>query len=659
MEFGQLVEYIDRQKILCAVVTEVNPPRLRLLNENDREVNLSENRLVHRSGSRLDLSLGRTRTVDLLKESSRRRDALVAQIDIRELWEVLNTEQEWIDLATMTAFCFPNNPTDDHESAVLRAFFRNRKYFKFNADSFFPHTPEQVQAIILREQEQARRNQMIQEAGEWLQTVLEGKIVSAPPDAQKYIDILRSCFLFEKESPHWELGRAVMSRAGITDNETVFDFLTRVGVWSETENTDLYRFKIPVEFSEPVLEAAQNLLRRSKPPADDRRDLTGMDLMTIDGQATLDFDDALSIEKTGDNYLLGVHIADVGHFIQKNDPIDQEARTRGSSIYMPDCRIPMVPSVLAEDQMSLKAGKVRPAISLMVRLTPQAEVLDYEIFPSLIRIRRQLTYYEVNLTSDIDPKIIALHRLAESFRKSRIQKDAVHISLPEINIWIDEDGELVLSRVNRESPGRMLVSEMMILANWLMARFLSDRQMPAIFRSQPAPRDRLFKGISDDLFQNWMQRKLLNRFLLSRNAEPHSGLGLDAYTTATSPIRKYSDLITQRQIRAALGLESPYTDEEVDRIIQMLEEPVNAVGRIQYSRHRFWLLKRLESRKGEKEPALVLARRRNGYSVLLTDYMIECDLAVPANISLRPEDLIRVVVQHVDARKDKISVYLN
>jgi exoribonuclease-2 len=516
-----------------------------------------------------------------------------------------------------------------------------------------------VQAIILREQEQARRNQMIQEAGEWLQTVLEGKIVSAPPDAQKYIDILRSCFLFEKESPHWELGRAVMSRAGITDNETVFDFLTRVGVWSETENTDLYRFKIPVEFSEPVLEAAQNLLRRSKPPADDRRDLTGMDLMTIDGQATLDFDDALSIEKTGDNYLLGVHIADVGHFIQKNDPIDQEARTRGSSIYMPDCRIPMVPSVLAEDQMSLKAGKVRPAISLMVRLTPQAEVLDYEIFPSLIRIRRQLTYYEVNLTSDIDPKIIALHRLAESFRKSRIQKDAVHISLPEINIWIDEDGELVLSRVNRESPGRMLVSEMMILANWLMARFLSDRQMPAIFRSQPAPRDRLFKGISDDLFQNWMQRKLLNRFLLSRNAEPHSGLGLDAYTTATSPIRKYSDLITQRQIRAALGLESPYTDEEVDRIIQMLEEPVNAVGRIQYSRHRFWLLKRLESRKGEKEPALVLARRRNGYSVLLTDYMIECDLAVPANISLRPEDLIRVVVQHVDARKDKISVYLN
>ena len=93
MEFGQLVEYIDRQKILCAAVTEVNPPRLRLLNENDREVNLSENRLVHRSGSRLDLSLGRTRTVDLLKESSRRRDALVAQIDIRELWEVLNTNR--------------------------------------------------------------------------------------------------------------------------------------------------------------------------------------------------------------------------------------------------------------------------------------------------------------------------------------------------------------------------------------------------------------------------------------------------------------------------------------------------------------------------------------------------------------------------------------
>ncbi len=118
-------------------------------------------------------------------------------------------------------------------------------------------------------------------------------------------------------------------------------------------------------------------------------------------------------------------------------------------------------------------------------------------------------------------------------------------------LWIDASGDICLNRIDRESPARMMVSELMILANTVMARFLIDNNLPAIFRSQVAPQKQLYKGMEGTLFQNYMQRRYLNRFILGPSPEKHAGLGVDAYVTATSPIRKYSDLVTQRQIRAA------------------------------------------------------------------------------------------------------------
>jgi exoribonuclease-2 len=155
-----------------------------------------------------------------------------------------------------------------------------------------------------------------------------------------------------------------------------------------------------------------------------------------------------------------------------------------------------------------------------------------------------------------------------------------------------------------------------------------------------------------------MQRRFLSRFVLSHRADKHSGLGLDAYVTATSPIRKYFDLITQRQIRALLRLEKPYTSEEIDRLIQILELPMSNVSRIQFGRHRYWLLKYLEQHIGEKEEAIVLKKMRNNYQILLSNYMIECELPISGGFVLKPEDLIQVTIQNVRAREDQVLVYI-
>lgn len=660
MESGEIVEYIDDQKIISAVVMEGGNQRLRLLTEQNREVKVAAHRLSHRSLKRLDLTLGRERLVEALRALARKRDAIAATIDVEELWEVLNPEDAWIDVGTMTGLCFPSGVDDDHRSAVYRMMFNNRRYFQFRPDRFRPHSPDEMAAIAAMEQKAVRRQQLIDGGTAWLTAVRSGNAASKPDGHRELTTMLIDYYLHEKESSHADTVRAIMQNAQLTSTEAIFNHMVSLGIWAPDENVDLLRYRIPVEFPPAVAAHAESLLTHTAETFGDqgRVDLTHLTTITIDGQSTLDFDDALSIERRDDCFLVGIHISDVAQFIKKGDLLDQEARSRGSSIYMPDNRISMTPQVLAEHGLSLKKDHIRPAISTMVKVSRNGEIVSYDIFASTIRVDHQLSYFEANVSTEIGDLIGLLYDIALKFREKRLSQGAIQIILPEINVWLDESGAPMVNRVNRESTGRMLVAEMMILSNWLSARFLKEKNIPAVFRSQPKPKNRILKNGTGSLFQNWMQRKLFNRFALKTTPEHHCGLGLDAYVTASSPIRKYVDLITQRQLRAALGLESPYTAQEIETLIEQLARPMADVGRIQYRRNRYWLLKHLEARIGEKEEAIVLQRRRNAYLVLLKAYMIECTLPQSSGIQLKPEDLVQVTIQHVNARSNMLSVFM-
>ena len=659
MEPGQVVEFIDNQKIFCAVVLEAKNLRLRLLTENNREVKLSAGRLTHRSSARQDISMGRDKLAAHLKKMAEERKQLSRAIDIQSLWEVLQGEEESIDLATMTALCFPEHANSEHESAVIRAFFNDRLYFKFSPDHFSPYSTQKVEQIIAQRDKEKEEARLVEQGSAWLKSVLKGPEHPAPPPlAAEIVRILSSYHLFEKESPERDLGRAMLKRAGVGSPDAIFDFLVRIKVWHPNENIDLLREKISIPFPEAIERHARHLCGNPPAATDKRRDLRDLQLITIDGPSTQDFDDALSITPLGDRFLLGIHIADVCHYIAKDDPIEREAMARCSSIYMPDQKLSMLPESLSLDLCSLKQDEDRPAISTLVTISRQAEIEAFEIVPSLIRVHRQLTYQDANLLAESDDEIRTLHTIAGNYRNRRLDNGALIIELPEIAIRIDADGKPQVSLIDRRNPAHLLVSELMILANSLAARLLSEKALPAIFRSQADPRERLIKRDEASLFQNWMQRKQINRFILGHSAESHSGLGVPAYLTSTSPIRKYSDLVAQRQLRAAVGLEAPYSEEQIDKIIAALTEPMARVGRIQYRRHRYWLLKYLESRTGAKEEAIVLHKRRGGYNILLPQYLIECHLAGAENITLKPEDLIQITLQHVDARKDILNVYL-
>ncbi len=660
MELGQVVEFIEKQRMTCAVVTEVKNQRLRVLTETNREVNVSTTRLSFKGKDRLNLSMNRDKILDALKETAARRKGLASSIDIKGLWEILCAEEEWVDLETMVSFCFGNEVSSDHQSATIRAFFADRTYFKFDHNRFLPYRREKVEQMLREAAEIERKERMVSAGGDWLKRIAGGAELKLTEETTAFIDVLKSYYLFEKESPEFTIGKAMLTRAGIDGGANLFKLLVQLGIWCRDENIDLLRSGVSVGFSDAVMSKVGEMIQAVTDSGSDpsRRDLTGLSTMTIDGASTLDFDDALSIEKEGDGYVIGVHIVDVGHYVQKGDVLDQSAMERGSSIYMPDLRISMLPPILAENYCSLRAGEIRPAISILAKVDRFAALCEYEIVPSFIRIHRQLTYFQVDAMAETDEAITTLHMLAKHFRQKRMSAGAIQLVLPEISIHLGDNGSIEVIRTDRESPGRMLVAEMMIMANWVMAGFLHQHGMPAIFRSQPAPKNRIIRDNEGTFFQNCMQRKHLSRVVLSMKPEYHTGLGLDAYVTATSPIRKYSDLVTQRQVRAVLGLEKPYEIDDMRQIVQSLETPLQLVSRLQIQRQRYWLLRYLEGRIGTKEEAVVLEKRRDGYLVMIPQYMLECKIPFSGASSLKPGDLARVTVQHVNARNDMQSFYL-
>ncbi|UCD87935.1 MAG: RNB domain-containing ribonuclease [Desulfobacterales bacterium] len=660
MEPGTIVEYIDRKQIVCAVVLGRKNQKLRMLTEHNREISHAEKRLAHVTRERLNPDKGRDALVSRLQDTVAIRRQLQKQIDVEALWGVLHEEAAWIDLQTMAEFSFDGDISSDHTSAVMRALFEDRLYFKFDTHRFFPNSPERVAQIAAQAAQEARKAHSIEEGSKWIRTVLETQHPPVPSDKEEIVEILKSFHLFGKDSPHYDIGKEIVARSGMDPNDGPFHLLVKLGIWNQDENLNLHRFGISDVFPPEVMAAVQQLQAKETKAKPDgkRQDLTHLSTITIDGQGTLDFDDAISIEPEGDGYRLWIHITDVSHFLRKGDAVDEEALARGSSIYMPDSRIPMLPRSLAEDLCSLKAGQDSLAISVMARLDHSASVLEYEIFPSIIHVDRQLTYFHANLMVDEDPELTAIYNVAKKCRQSRLNAGAIQLTLPEMNVWIDGNGEISVTQINRESPSRLMVSECMILANWLAAQFFRDHGQSTIHRAQLEPRGRLIDESGGTLYQNWMQRRLLSRVIIGLEPEPHAGLGLDVYLTLTSPLRKYLDLATQRQLRGLLGLETLYSDEELRFIIQAVEQPMSYISVLQQERLRYWILRYLGRYVGQKEEALVLEKRRHRYVVLMTKYMIECSLPLNCGADLKPEDTILVKLERINARSDTIGVSL-
>lgn len=658
MNQGKIVEYIEQGKVVCGVCLQDKGSKLHLLTLSNRQINITPKRPLLISNTAMNTSIDRRRLLKELSQAEAERNQLKEQVDVRELWELVRDEAERFDHRYLAQLIFGETATDAHCSALLRALFEERTHFKLKDGRFSPNPGERVEQIQRQREEESLKEERLRTAGTWLRAVNQGEASPPPSFEKEIVQVLKDLALYGNEANSFQFGKEMLRRAGISDIGQARRLLVRLGVWEEDENLDLLRFDIAPGFSERQTAEARRL-KDNPPPLRQREDLRELPALTIDGSYTLDYDDAVSLETDGNLVRVGIHITDVAASLSLDCLLEAEAALRASSLYLPCRKVPMIPPVLSEDALSLKQGHERRAISLLAWFDSGGTLTEYRFVPSLIKVKRRLTYTEVNESLSGEQTLEQMLRLARHLRQDRMHRGALDLSLPELDFRIGPDGKVSFERFHQDTPARLIISEFMILYNGLAGRFLTENQVPALFRTQGEPSERLPSEDLPYLYYVFQQRRKLSPLRIHTTAKPHSGLGLDAYVQATSPIRRYMDLVTQRQLHHLLLEGKALWDEEALEQIRTHVEPViKRLTMIKRNRLRYWSLKFLAQNPGSRYEAIVLDELKTKYRILLTGLLFLGDLKKQNGIKLKPGEQILVEARHVDPWQDDVHLSL-
>ena len=646
---GKIVEYIDQSRFICGLVTGDSGKRLRVINQNGREMNLPLARVVHQTGTTYPLDLAREDIQRLLRETATRRQDMTALVNLDEIWELAVEEDESAFApAFLAELSFGAGITDDHVAAFLRCVFIDKLFFKYKEGRIMVHSLEVVEQLKEKAARDKAREELLERGAKALQALNRGQDPGEWPEREKCLELLADYYLYANEAPESAVARDLLKRARLTRPHDPFQLLVAAGVWDKDENIPLLKKELPVEFSAEALEqAAVAEPSAAELLADGRRDLRHLELLTIDGADTRDFDDALHVEQRDDNFLVGIHIADVTPWIPVGSPLFNEALERGTSIYFPEGQIPMLPESLSQNVCSLLKDKPRPAVSFLVLLSPAGEVLEFELCRSVVAVKRQLSYDAAGEMIDHDESLSILARLSRVLQQKRVENGALLLPIPDVNITINEEVAVSISDV--DTPARTLVAEFMVLANTLGAQYLCDREIPGLYRCQEPPRKRLYQGVEKDLFLNFRQRKFLSRGELLIKPRRHSGVGVPQYTTVTSPIRRLLDLIIEHQLVNALqGRGQLFSQSDCKDFMAKIIHSLSRANFVRQARHRYWILRYLTRRVGERLSAFVVDVQPRRIRVVIKDVLLETDLPLGRGADIEPGDVIRLTLARVD-----------
>lgn len=354
-------------------------------------------------------------------------------------------------------------------------------------------------------------------------------------------------------------------------------------------------YDLPVEFPEKVLNQAERAAKEvTAADMAGRKDIRDWQMVTIDGEDAKDLDDAVSLVKEGENYILGVHIADVANYVQENSALDREALKRGTSVYLADRVIPMLPHVLSNGICSLNAGSDRLALSCIMKVDPQGAVIDHEIAETVVHVKERMTYTSVKkILEDQDPHERERYRelipmfeqmgeLSDILRQRRKKRGSIDFDFPESKLVLDEAGMPVEIKPYERNKATRLIEDFMLLANETVAEEYYWQELPFLYRTHEQPDNDKIRslavfinnfGYSMHVGQNEVRPKEIQKLLGKVEGSPeealisrlalrsmkqarytpentgHFGLAANYYTHFTSPIRRYPDLQIHRIIK--------------------------------------------------------------------------------------------------------------
>ncbi len=356
----------------------------------------------------------------------------------------------------------------------------------------------------------------------------------------------------------------------------------------------IHEFDLPGDFDEGSLENARKQAEEFDESVGPRRkDLTSETVITIDPATARDFDDAISLERSENgHWVLGVHIADVSHFVRPNSGLDREAKDRATSVYLPDRVIPMLPEVISNNLSSLQPDKVRYAMTARIEFSAEGQRVGTEVYKSAIKSCRRFTYEEVDeyladrsawkekLTPQVHSLLGNMHELGMVLRKRRMKRGSLELSMPEMIIDLDKNGAVTGAHLAENTESHQIIEEFMLIANEAVAEMLFDNGLLFLRRVHGSPDPRKLKALNEfvkelglkaeNLENRFALQKLLDdvkgdsrqhavnyavlrsmqRAIYSPEEEGHYALASECYCHFTSPIRRYPDLTIHRLIDA-------------------------------------------------------------------------------------------------------------
>ena len=618
MHTGELIIFRHRGDTQIGMLQAVSRKKFKVATSANRVMDISPDPIVLYTDIRV-------RDLSEMVEVRRKIEAQAGSFDLEEVWDVLK-DDPGVYTSEDIGELYWGEPGSPEQRAALRLHLsRQCLYFSERDNGFMSRTSEQVRDIIDKQARQ-RAVETEREAFDlWLSDDARKDPESLTNRQKRWFSHLRQYVIQGDEYAGIDQVRGLLKEMPTLSESdpqrSAFAVMVRKDIWDEDENLDLLRYEIPTDFTEEVLEYAASL----HPSEEGREDLTGLPVLSIDDASTQDIDDALSAERTGDGYRIGVHITDVADLIPRDSVLDLAARERMSSLYLPDRHVPMLPSTLSQDHCALLEGESRCAISFFFSLSANFELVETRIAPSVIVNRARLSYDEANrLLGTVEQPnaevLQILNQAVDFFYQRRIDQGAVELERSVVSIKVDDRKHIRIKLRDTSTRSEHIVSELMILANRTAAAYLNERAIPAIYRTQAESDLGDLEQSTHDAVWRFKVLRRMKPLELSLKSSPHATLGVDTYCQITSPIRRYADLVLQRQLRAALSDDPPVydADDMMDELSAL--ERSRILTKIQARREWYWLLKHLEQQKDVHIRAIVLEARERNVLVEFPDF---------------------------------------
>jgi len=555
----------------------------------------------------------------------------VSQASVREAWELLLDEDSSVSLKDLALFIF----SDFTPACAYLAYsvLRGGTYFSGSIEAIVPKSRNEVEA------EETKRNEKLRENSERI-LFLERLKTCLKNNSCKILSEDDARFIQDVEA--LALGKSAKSRTmkdiGLSETpEDAHSLLLKTGFWTAMVNPHPSRFGLSTNSAAICPDA---------PPAEDRRDLSHLEAFAIDSPWSDDPDDAVSIE-AGELALpqgyciLYVHVADPASSITCESPAEKEARDRGASLYLPEGVIRM----LAEDSLPLFAlglSEKSPALTFKMTINESGDVMDTEIFPSIVKVQR-ITYEEADreIENAKNKTLLSLLDISVRINKRRTVQGAVNIDLPEVHIKFENGIPNVERIVQYRSAS--IVKECMLAAGEGAASWAAERGLAFPYISQEVD---IQGKIPGGLAGSYQLRRCMRPRVLSIKPARHQGLGLDTYTQVTSPLRRYTDLLSHIQIRAVLRGGKPLSAGEISARLGFCEAASAAIVQAERASVNHWLMVYLSGKKDSVWDAVALEKKGNRWAVVIPSLALEIQVALQGDVSFNEN--VRLILKSVN-----------